>query len=472
MFAFYLALAGVQALFVVMFAFAAVVTRIRNAAARRELARASVGETGEARRLALAAWLVVANAPASRRAALPPAESVGTIDADLVELFRKALSGKERRKQSGSDDRLATGALLLLARSSGPHDANELFRSLFLGRRGIVAHSSVTIGLSAQSFAGASVVLMSVLRDFRGLGSMTMRWAVEMVFAQDPRQLIAVAQEPDPRLRALVITCAGRAARALGTRVSAESYRAMCRSAVSDASDVVRIAAARSLQGAGDADSFAALSSALDDPAEDVQAAAADALAATQQGHALLLLAEKLLSANIEVRHRILASIADHRPAAPPELLRWLSSDDGARMDSALEVLAVCRAEQRVIDAMFSAIRRDDLLSTRAAAKALAVLARSNAALFRSGQNFDRMLSQLENDDAETVGSFIEALALTGDERVIGPLMGRITTGGRYIREKVVEGLALLELMRDRAPLPGYASTVIIQRQDHVQNDR
>jgi len=472
MFTFYLALAGVQAWFVVMFCVAAVVTRIRNAAARRELARVIAGETSEARQLALSAWLAIANAPAGRRAVLPPPEAIETIDADLVDLFRRALSGREGRKQSGSGDPLATGALLLLAQSSGPHDANELFRSLLLRQRGIVAHSSVTIGLSTKSFAGSSVVLLSVLRDFRGLGSLTMRWAVEMVFAQDPRQLIAVAKEPDPGLRALIITCAGRAARALGTSAPSEPYRAMCRSAMSDASDVVRIAAARALQGAGDAMSFAALSSALDDPSEDVQSAAADALAATRQSQALLLLAEKLLSANVEVRHRILASIADHRPVAPPELLRWLSSDDGARMDSALEILAVCRAEQRVIDAMFSAINRDDVLSTRAAAKALAVLVRSNAALFRNGQNFDRMISQLENDDAETVGSFIEALALTGDERVIGPLMGRIPTGGRYIREKVVEGLALLELMRDRAEVPGYASTIILQRRDHVQNDR
>jgi hypothetical protein len=39
-------------------------------------------------------------------------------------------------------------------------------------------------------------------------------------------------------------------------------------------------------------------------------------------------------------------------------------------------------------------------------------------------------------------------LALTGDERVVAPLMARIPVSGRYVREKVVEGLALLDFVK------------------------
>jgi HEAT repeat protein len=465
MFSFYLALVAVQAWLVVMFFAAAIVARVRVAAARRDLARAADGETCDPRRLARAAWLAVANAPASRRSVLPPAEAIAGMDADLIEVLRNAVTVIERQKRHGRADAVATGALLLLARSSGPHDANGVFRSLFLGRAGIMAHSALTIGLSAHSFAGSCVVLMSVLRSSRGLGSSTMIWAIEMVFAHDPDQLTAMSREPEARLRALIVRCAGRAARSLSGATPAEPYRMICRAALRDSDDLVRASAARALKGMADAASVSALSSALRDPAEDVQIAAADSLAATRQAPAILLLAETLLTANTEVRHRILASVGDSRPIAPPELLQWLSSDDGARIDAALDLLAVCRAEQRVIDAMFSAISRDDVLSTRSAAKALAALVRSNAALFRSDVNFDRMAAQLHNDDAETVGSVIEALALTGDERIIAPFMGRISTSGRYIREKIVEGLALLELMKDRAAIvPAESPTIILRR--------
>jgi HEAT repeat protein len=263
----------------------------------------------------------------------------------------------------------------------------------------------------------------------------------------------------------LVVRCAGRAARVGSGGTPAEAYRTISRAALRDSEEVVRVAAARALKGMADAASVVALSAALDDPAGEVQIAAADSLAATRLAPAILLLAEKLLTATTEVRQRILASVGDSRPIAPPELLHWLSSDDGARIDTALDLLAVSRAEQRTVDAMFSAIARDDVLSTRSAAKALAALVRSNAALFRSDVNFDRMAAQLDNDDAETVGSLIEALALTGDERIIGPFMSRISTGGRYIREKVVEGLALLELMKDRAAIvPAESPTVILRR--------
>jgi HEAT repeat protein len=413
--------------------------------------------------------VAIAAAHASHRASLSP-QSLGKVRPGIAQVLSKAMSSVERPRANRRHTLTAAGALALLAECSEPEDAAALFRALLTRDPMVVAQSARALGKAAEKFGSASVLLMSVIRGSHQLSTLTTVWAIEKVFARFPEQLLSMSCEPDVRSRALIVRYAGQVLQYFSESAVAERttpYRALCRAALADPAEVVRQAAARGLHGVSDEPSIRALVTALDDPCQDVQIAAADALAGSNTPAGFAALAAKLTSAAPAVRQALLGSVARRRPAAPASLLLWLSSGDEGKVAAALDLLAVVRPEQRIVDALFSILRKKDPALKRAAARALAALVRENTLLFRGGDNIERLVFALDTDDSESVGALVETLALTGDERVIAPLMARIPISGRYVREKVVEGLALLDLARDHAGwirADGGDRTVVIAR--------
>lgn len=452
---------------------AAVVARLRHWQAERAFrclkeAPARV----HARRAAVAATRLIINMPASRRVPIPRAAPLEHHVGGMTAVLRRNVEvvGRDETHSRRLDALL--GSLLLLDYDSPACPLNDVFSAIFNGNAIVATHAAWAVGRNPAAFTSGAVAVTSAVRGGPRPVSRTALWSLAQLLGQHPEQLLMMTHEPDVSLRALIVRTAGEVgaqmARARGDG-AAVPYRAVCRAALSDPSETVRATAAHALRHSADAPSLESLSAALRDRSTSVQCAAAESLAATRNPWALMAIANNLIKAPLPVRHASLRAVAHHRPEPPATLLLWLQERGDARVLAALELLSAARPSQQVLDAIFPLCVSSELDAVRAAARALACLSRASPGLLRLSPNLDRLIAGLKSEDDESVGSFIEALAMTGDERVIAPLLARIPLSGRYIREKVVEGLALLEVRKELSQRPAVApspnqETIILTR--------
>jgi HEAT repeat protein len=432
---------------------AAVLARRRRSSAEERFQRIARGEVegSNPAALAAAATSLIVDAPASRRAVIPAAAALRPLVVPMGEVLAHALGLPETTRGRRRREELI-GSLLLLDYDAPFVPIRDVIRALFDRDPVTAAHAAWAVGRCPAAFHGGAVAVMSAARTAPAALSRTALWSIRRLLTAHPEQLGMMVAEPDPVLRALVVRSAGevaaKAARMNGGP-SAAPYLAICRAALGDGSEIVRATAARVMSGVTDATSVESLGAALSDRALAVQLAAAESLAASRHPWALMAIARHLVNASPAVRQASLRAVAKHRPDAPAELLSWLRDRDDQHVAAALSFLGATRPSQQTCDAVFELCTPGvNARILRAAAGVLASHARTSPALFRMVRNLDRLIAGLELDDAESVASFVEALALTGDERAIAPLMKRIPVSNRYIREKVVEGLALLEVRR------------------------
>lgn len=400
-------------------------------------------------KLAAAVFHGLIDPPATWHMESPRLAALRLAAPDVSALLSTRLTGwnqkSHRRKEFGE----TIGALSLLAQSQ-PFSATLVTRALFSSNPAVATHAADALGRLAETFAGGSLAVITAFRGRRGLGGATAAHALTILFDRYPHELFQFSEDPDDAIRARIVRCSGRAMRAAGgkSRQHIHRFRDLCVKALQDDGENVRAAAVEALAWAHDVRVIPLVTAALADSSPTVRSMAVDVLARTGLPSAVMAIAEHLETLPAGERQQARGVVMTRHPPAPDTLLNWLRDDDPARRGAALELLAAAPPDQRTIDAVLDLCADDDILTVRAAARTLAAMVRLSPFLFRREGNLERLLS-LDTDDVESIGTFVETLALTGDDRVIEALMARIPISGRYVREKVVEGLALFDLIRN-----------------------
>lgn len=462
-----LALAHLVALLAI--AVAAAAARERRRHARRMLASRLSTPTSahEAMRLADAIGTAATVWAVGTRPPLPPGHWSGARTHAASWLARR-LRGRPQRPAPHSLRR-TVGCLSIVAHNSSEADLQLLMLALFSkNAMEIRSAAAAAIGRSADVFPGAVFAMATALRESVGLGTTTLGTALQRVLARTPDQIPAFASDPSPSIRRIAVACARSiAADCFERTMPTSEAMVVCRAALRDDDAEVRAEACRFLR--EDPTAAPLLTERLSDSGDGVRTAAAAALAAIGTPDAILAIARSLSHSRPQTLRQTLNAVASESVSAPVELLQWIGAG-GNSAAMALACISVVRPEKRVVAALLAIVESDghDLNLRRGAMRAIALLARQRDSAAHDRTPLERLLRLLDNEtDDEILASAVDAIAIAGGSLEAAVLVGRIGTAGRFVRERIVEALALNAFVARRAAWTS-APTLAIPRPQTV----
>lgn len=421
----------------------------------------------------------------SRRQVLRLADAIGNAWADTAEGGRipvppqswasaqtHAIRCLEQNLKRGTlpshrTTRRVAGCLAIVARQRREENLHLLLSALWQASPEIRTVAAQAIRQSADDLPAAAVPLSMALREGRGVGTYTVAAALRAVLVRHQDLIAPLAADPSPRIRRIAVACAGALTADASQRPAASqlpsALLAIAPSALSDDDGTVRAEACRWLY--ADHASFNRLCDMLGDPHEPVRVAAARSLARGGAPGGLAAVARALPFAKPHTLRDTLNAIAAEDAPPAPELLQDLARV-GTAASLALACLSVAAPDRATVESLLRLVMDDslDLNLRRGAARALALLARHPDAVFRQTAAAARLSAVLDSEiDDEILASAVDAIAVAGTGEEAAALVARIGTAGRFLREKIVEGLAINAFVTRQKRSPA-ARTVLVPR--------
>lgn len=317
----------------------------------------------------------------------------------------------------------------------------------------VVARAAAVVARRPQAYAGALVPLAGVLRDAAPLSRPHLEHALRALATAHPEMIPLLASDPSPRVRRNVVHAAGTALTGRAPGVGPELQDGLTKLIISGARDPdegVRAVACRSLQPLPPPRRLAELERLLHDGCAGVRVAATQSLRALPDPGAIPLLVARLEGAPPALTREILRSLS--AVTAPPRseidrLIGRLAQGKRIERVAALRALGALGGEaeaHRIVELV-----KDPNPKIRLEASlALASIGRLPELPLRGTEVVQRLCDRLLQERNERVAAaLVEALASSGDVQSTAPMMARIESSSPVLREQLVEGLALLDLL-------------------------
>jgi HEAT repeat protein len=343
-------------------------------------------------------------------------------------------------------------ALMLLGKIPDPQLLSTIVGLAVIGDRDIEGAAIHSLGEGAMSFPGAGVVLASLLRANPTRNRLLIVWALRRVLLAHPSIILQLEQDPSPMVRRIVLQCAEAVCPRTGTpKELAQMLLDMVERSAADGDELIRATAYQALGMIGAPGSYDLLRTALYDHSEKVRIAAVHGMGRQQRLGAFETLVDLLGTSHGRLRREVLRSLAGITLFPSREWISQALAQPSMRRTTILRALGT-QAKSMPLQEILPFLNDAEAATRRQATYALASCARTLYPQKIDSQIVDALLLRLDLEREPTVlDAVVEALAFSGDERVIHHFLTRMSQAPAFLRERFLEALSLVELL---TPLP------------------
>jgi hypothetical protein len=343
-------------------------------------------------------------------------------------------------------------ALMLLGKTPDPQLLSTIVGLAVIGDPEIEGTAIHSLGEGAKSFPGAGVVLASLLRANPTRNRLLIVWALRRVLLAHPSIILQLEQDPSPMVRRIALQCAEAVCLRTGTpKELAQMLLDMIERSAADGDELIRATAYQALGVIGAPGSYDLLRAALYDRSERVRIAAVHGMGRQQRLGAFETLVDLLGASHGRLRREVLRSLAGITLFPSREWISRALAQPGTRRTTILRALGT-QAKSMPLREILPFLNDAEDATRRQAAYALASCARTLYPRKIDSQIVDALLRRLDLEkEPMALDAVVEALAFSGDERVVYNLLTRMSRAPAFLRERFLETLSLVELL---TPLP------------------
>jgi len=317
--------------------------------------------------------------------------------------------------------------------------------------RRVACNALLVIGQGARYLPGATFPIAATIREETPPSRIAAHWALRHLLVGSPEMIPPLIQDPDPLIRAVAIGAAEAVLATPAPSDDAAQLSAALAASTRDPEDGVRLSACLALRRCHHPQRVALLGQALGDPAPGVRRAAAMALGEIGDPAAAEPLIARLDKADLELREDLLGALGMLRE---PPIGQWLAqarSGDPRQRRIAIMALGT-RRDPALATTMMDLLDDPEVEVRRETARSLGAIARGAFPASVSPRVVDKLVDRLSLEESRsTLTAVARALAFAGDASTIARLLQHIADSPSFLREQLLESIAVIELTRAAA---------------------